>query len=265
MSTDQGFTMLERGRYRVRETRARADIAAAQALRYRAFIDPAGAGRDADRFDAACTHFLIEPRAGGAAVACFRLMALASGRDIAQSYSAQFYDLEKLSGFAGPMAELGRFCVAPGQGNADILRLAWGAMTAFVDRAGIEMMFGCTSFAGTDARRYREAFALLRARHLAPGRWLPGVRARDVVRFAPRAGPAPPRARARGAMPPLLRSYLAMGGWVGDHAVVDAQMNTLHVFTGLETRAVPRARARALRAVAGQEQGRAGHAASTEI
>ena len=52
-------------------------------------------------------------------------------------------------------------------------------------------------------------------------------------------------------MPPLLRTYLMMGGWVSDHAVVDDDMNTLHVFTGLEIAAVPPARARALRMVAG--------------
>ena len=51
-------------------------------------------------------------------------------------------------------------------------------------------------------------------------------------------------------MPPLLRSYLAMGGRVSDHAVIDRQLNTLHVFTGLETAAIPEARKRLLRAVA---------------
>jgi putative hemolysin len=50
-------------------------------------------------------------------------------------------------------------------------------------------------------------------------------------------------------MPPLLRSYLAMGGWVSDHAVVDRDLGTLHVFTGLEIGAIPAARARQLRAV----------------
>ena len=52
-------------------------------------------------------------------------------------------------------------------------------------------------------------------------------------------------------MPPLLRTYLIMGGWVSDHAVVDRQMNTLHVFTGLEIGAIPPARKKLLRAVAG--------------
>jgi putative hemolysin len=49
----------------------------------------------------------------------------------------------------------------------------------------------------------------------------------------------------------LLRSYLSMGGWVSDHAVVDRNLNTLHVFTGLEIRSIPPARARILRAIAG--------------
>ena len=51
-------------------------------------------------------------------------------------------------------------------------------------------------------------------------------------------------------MPPLLRTYLGMGGWVSDHAVIDRAMQTLHVFTGVEIAAIPPARVRALRAVA---------------
>jgi putative hemolysin len=52
-------------------------------------------------------------------------------------------------------------------------------------------------------------------------------------------------------MPPLLKTYLMMGGWVSDHAVIDRQMNTLHVFTGVEIVAIPETRKRLLRAVAG--------------
>jgi L-ornithine Nalpha-acyltransferase len=35
-------------------------------------------------------------------------------------------------------------------------------------------------------------------------------------------------------LPPLLRTYLGMGGWVSDHAVVDRELDTLHVFTCVE-------------------------------
>ena len=47
-------------------------------------------------------------------------------------------------------------------------------------------------------------------------------------------------------MPPLLRAYLLMGGWVSDHAVIDNKLNTLHVFTGLEVSKIPPAKKRFL-------------------
>lgn len=52
-------------------------------------------------------------------------------------------------------------------------------------------------------------------------------------------------------LPPLLRTYLLMGGRVSDHAVIDTELDTLHVFTGLEIAAIPGAGARALRALSG--------------
>jgi len=97
-----------------------------------------------------------------------------------------------------------------------------------------------------------EAFALLKDRHLAPKRWLPRVKAPNVFRFAAKLKPRKPNLRlAMRAMPPLLRTYLVMGGWVSDHAVVDPEMNTLHVFTGVEIGRVPKGRARVLRARVG--------------
>jgi putative hemolysin len=150
------------------------------------------------------------------------------------------------------MVEMGRFCIAPEWSDPDILRVAWGAMTAYVDREGVEMLLGCSSFIGTEPGQYLDAFAMLRERHLAPKRWLPRIKAPRVFRFGRllRARPANPGEAAR-KMPPLLRTYLMMGGWVSDHAVVDADLGTLHVFTGLEIGKVPEARARLLRAVAG--------------
>jgi putative hemolysin len=70
-----------------------------------------------------------------------------------------------------------------------------------------------------------------------------------VFRFAAKLRRKPDMKQAMLRMPPLLRSYLMMGGWVSDHAVVDRQMNTLHVFTGLEIGAIPAARKRLLRAL----------------
>ncbi len=244
------------GRYRARLAETPQDIESAQRLRYQAFVVGTGAasrpdGLESDVFDGICLHVLVEVVESGALAATFRLLPLGSGADIERSYSAQYYELEALKSFDGPMVEMGRFCVAPGLADPDILRVAWAAMTTIVDRDGIEMLFGCSSFHGTDSKVYADAFAMLRDKHLAPKRWWPRVKAPDVFRFARRLRRVPDRARALKSMPPLLRSYLTMGGWVSDHAVVDRDLNTLHVFTGLEIRLIPLARVRALRAVAG--------------
>jgi L-ornithine Nalpha-acyltransferase len=244
-----------KGRYRARMGKDARDVEAAQRLRYRAFIAARGGvgradGRDVDAFDEICHHVMVEDTRSGALAATFRLLPLQSGAEIGRSYSAQYYELEALGAYPSPMVEMGRFCVEPGLVDPEILRAAWGAMTAFVDREGVGMLFGCSSFHGTESMAYADAFAMLRDRHLAPKRWLPRVKAPDVFRFARALKRAPDRVKALRTMPPMLRSYLTMGGWVSDHAVVDRDLNTLHVFTGLEISAIPPARARALRAVA---------------
>ena len=121
-------------------------------------------------------------------------------------------------------------------------------MTAYVEENEVELLFGCSSFSGTDAEDYTDAFALLKARHLAPSRWLPKVKAPRVFRFANALTPMKFNPKlAQRHMPPLLRTYLVMGGWVSDHAVVDDDLNTLHVFTGLEINAISDSRKLLLR------------------
>ena len=244
---EKRMTELTRGRYRASTAQSPAEVSAAQVLRARCFgLDRT---RDEDEFDVRCHHILIHDLRDGALVCCFRMLPL-TGTEIAGSYSAQFYELSALAEYDGQMVEMGRFCIAPEARDPDILRVAWAAMTGYVDRHGVELLFGCSSFAGIETAEYLDAFAMLKARHLAPKRWLPRVKAPDVFRFAARLRRKPDAKKAMLRMPPLLRTYLMMGGWVSDHAVVDRQMNTLHVFTGVEIRAIPPARKRLLRALA---------------
>ncbi|HCQ64342.1 MAG TPA: ornithine-acyl-ACP acyltransferase [Rhodobacteraceae bacterium] len=242
--------LIETGRYRVRLAETRSDLARAQALRARLFRGPAGA-EDGDGFDPRCRHVLVEARASGALVCTYRLLDLCDGSRINESYAAQFYELAPLGDFGGPMVEMGRFCIAPEAGDGDVLRLAWAAMTRIVEADGIEMLFGCSSFHGTDETEFLDAFALLKARYIAPRKWRPRVKAPDVFRFARALRRTPDPKKAQKMMPPLLRAYLMMGGWVSDHAVRDRDLGTMHVFTGLEVGRVPANRRRALIGMAG--------------
>ena len=242
------------GRFKARLAESTEDVQACQRLRHLTFMelrglqDPEGVGLDADEFDPLCRHMMVEDTRNGQLVCCFRMMPLESGSEISRSYSAKYYDLKALRDFPGKLVEMGRFCIHPSCKDPAVLRVAWTAMTQFVDDEGVELLFGCSSFYGVDAEEYADAFALLKEKHIAPTRWMPRIKAPNVFRFTRAFKLRRPNMKlALRRMPPLLRTYLVMGGWVSDHAVIDNDLKTLHVFTGVEISRVPKTRARILR------------------
>jgi len=239
------------GKYILHVTTQQSGIRAAQRLRFSSFrVGQTGEKLDVDRFDSVCEHVLIRHVQNQELVCCFRMMCLPAGENIRQSYSAQFYDLSALTKFPAPMLEIGRFCVKTGRSDPDIIRLAWTALTAFVDKARVELLFGCSSFPGVGAEKYRDAFGYLHQNHLAPKGWAPQRKARDIVPL--HSGNQEQNrviSNKNNQLPPLLRAYLALGGWVSDHAVVDRDLSSLHVFTGLNVKSVPQSRARSLRSL----------------
>jgi putative hemolysin len=73
------------------------------------------------------------------------------------------------------------------------------------------MLFGCTSFAGTDTSVQQEVFELLGKRHAGPSLWIPQVKAREVCNFKRDGRAEFDTKQALARMPPLLRNYLLMG------------------------------------------------------
>jgi len=113
--------------------------------------------------------------------------------------------------FNEPMIELGRFCIHPDLYHPDIIRIAWAALAAHVDECQISMLFGCTSFAGTDTSVHQEVFELLGKRHDGPFLWAPQVKAREVFNFKRNGRADFDTKQALARMPPLLRTYLLTG------------------------------------------------------
>lgn len=242
-----GQIHMSSGRYRSRVVCGSSDLKASFALRHAAFFG--AAGLDTDGFDAACHHVLIEDHETAELVCSFRILLLEDGAELNQSYSYQYYELTRLTSYSSRMMEVGRFCVLPGLLDPDVLRFAWAIMAAIVDVLDVKMLFGCTSFAGTQIAPYNKSFGLLRDRYLAPLEWSPGIKAPFVHEFDTHCDHQTDIRHAMRVMPPLLRTYLMMGGWVSDHVVIDKKMNTLHVFTGLEVSIIPEGRKQLLRAV----------------
>lgn len=225
-----------RGKLCVRVARTPQDVAAVMDLRRARF----GVGEDP--FDQGAILIGIGAEAGPLE-GCFRL-TLCQGRAMLDSYSAQFYDLTQIAGLAPVSVELGRFCMTQGA-STDVLRLAFAAMTRVVDQHKAGLLFGCASFHGADRQAHLPALELLQS-HISPHQI--GRKSPHIAEYRGITGQD--GALGLRQMPPLLRSYLALGGWVSDHGVQDFDLDTLHVFTGVEIGKIPATRAAQLRALA---------------
>ncbi len=233
-----------------------AGLAGAAALRSAVFRGHKG-GDDTDSHDAQSQHIRVTDAHDGQVVAYARIRTFANGAAAPVGYTGQYYDLSHLNGFRAPVAELGRLCVAKGYEDPDILRLLWAGVAHIVGENGITLVFGCSSFRGTDPMVHAATFDKMTKGHLLPDQLSPRVLAPHSFDMAKVAGATVQGAKSSPMsppisppVPPLLRSYLALGGQVSATGVIDLDLNTVHLFTALDVGHVPPARQTAFRQLA---------------
>ena len=234
------------GPLRVRLATSGDDIDAAQALRYRVFYEGLGAQprsemlrrrRDMDRFDDDCDHLLVLDQScgGGLVVGTYRLLRRQAAARLGGFYSADEYDLALLLAQPGEILELGRSCVDPTYRHRPVMQLLWSGIAAYVFHHDIALMFGCASLRGTDPDALAAPLSYLHYYHLAPLSLRPRALTERYVDMRRRGIGACDPGLALAALPPLIKGYLRLGGFVGDGAVIDEQFNTTDVCIVVKT------------------------------
>ncbi len=236
------FEELRLGSLGVRVATTAAELEAAQALRYRVFYEEMGAHpdpetartkRDRDMFDAVADHLLvidhdIGPGAEGV-VGTYRLIRRAAAAQAGRFYSADEYDISPLLALDGDVMELGRSCVGIAHRTRAVMQLMWQGIAAYVYHYNVKLMFGCASLHGVDPDALAAELTYLHDNHLAP----PALRARALdsryVNMKRQTQTAEEARRVLAQLPPLVKGYLRLGGFVGDGAVIDEQFNTIDV------------------------------------
>lgn len=242
------FPEVRAGNLGVRLASTAAEIDAVAALRYRVFYGEMGAApdgearrthRDRDRFDAIADHLLVVDHSIGSGaegvVGTYRLIQHDAAKQLGGFYSASEYDIGPILNFPGRIMELGRSCVDAAYRGRVAMQLLWRGIAAYVFHYQIDLMFGCASLPGTDPDALAVELTYLYYNHLAP----PALRPRALPdRFVEMRRLRPDgldHRRALVLLPPLVKGYLRLGGFVGDGAVIDRQFNTTDVAVVVKT------------------------------
>ena len=243
-----GFGELRSGNLGVRLARDAAEIDAVQALRYRVFYEEMGAHadeatassrRDRDEFDAVADHLLVVDHDKGegaeSVVGTYRLIRRGAAARLGRWYSAGEYDISRILAVQGELVECGRSCVDAAYRTRGTLQLLWSGIAAYVAHHRIEILFGCASLPGTDLDALADQLTYLAANHMAPEEIRPRALPDRYVEMM-RKDPADiDRKRTLVDLPPLVKGYLRLGGFVGDGAVIDPQFNTTDVAVMVKT------------------------------
>ena len=236
------------GALEVRIAETEAEIEAAQRLRYRVFYEEMAAAptpqmrterRDFDKYDAFCDHLLVvdrnmrDDKGQPVVVGTYRLLRGEVAALHGGFYTSSEFDLSpmlKTSTPATRLLELGRSCVLKShRAKASTMQLLWRGNQLYIERYGIEIMFGCASFAGTDPDEHAMPLSYLHHFHSAPEEFR--IRARpelyvDMNRMPKESIDLKDALRA---LPPLIKGYIRIGAFIGDGAVIDKQFGTTDV------------------------------------
>lgn len=247
-AADPGFGELRSGRLGVRLAVDADEIDAVQALRYRVFYEEMGARpdaataasrRDRDDFDAVADHLLVvdhdRGEGAGSVVGTYRLIRRPAAARLGRWYSAAEFDIAKIIAFEGEVLELGRSCVDAEYRTRGTLQLLWGGIAAYVFKHRIALLFGCASLPGTDLDGLADQLTYLAAHHMAPEAIRPRALPDRYVDMMLKDPAKIDAKRTLAGLPPLVKGYLRLGGFVGDGAVLDHQFNTTDIAVLVKT------------------------------
>lgn len=233
----------------VRLAKTEQDVDAAQALRYKVFYDEMGAKpttrcqvlkRDIDPYDDVCDHLLVidldkstddRPEVVGT----YRLLRGNIAEATTGFYSENEFNVDNFIYAPDEVLELGRSCIDSDYRRRGAMQLLWRGISEYIDIYNIKLMFGCGSIHGTDIEEAKKVLSYLYHHHLAPKSLRPVALDKKYVAMDLTGKDTLDVKQVLSELPPLLKGYLRVGGYIGEGAVIDHQFNTIDVCIVVET------------------------------
>ena len=205
--------------------RTRADVEAAQRLRYKVFAEEMGANvgvqegsLDRDEFDPWCDHLLVRDLDTLRVVGTYRILPPDRAQELGRVYSDSEFDLSRLAHLRPATIEVGRSCVHRDYRNGSAILLLWAGLARYMKAGGYRHLIGCASASLADGGRQAARLRDEMLRYMAE----------PELRVFPRL--AFPHERIERApncvMPPLIKGYLRVGARVCGEPAWDPDFNT---------------------------------------
>ncbi len=226
--------------YTARLAESRAEIQAAQRLRFEVFNlelreglpEAHLSGLDADVFDGVCDHLLVEENSSGKIVGTYRMQTGLHAALNHGYYSAQEFELAPFEPQRARIIELGRACVASDHRNLSVLGLLWRGISDYAKKHGCSYLIGCSSLTSQDPQAGAAVYADLCHHYLADPEF-------QTVPKPDWTCPVDRKAASAPKIPKLLRAYLAVGAKICGPPAIDRQFKTIDFLTLFDFETLP--------------------------
>lgn len=224
-STVKQTTVVQPNRLYLSLARTPEEIAEAQRLRYKVFVEEMGAqisgsnGLDVDGFDEFCDHLLVRERGTHQVIGTYRILnpyqaSLAGGH-----YSAGEFDLTRITHLFDRTVEVGRACVHKDYRNGGTITMLWAGLAKYMQMHQYEYMIGCASIPMNDGGHMAASlYTRLKNDHLAPSEY-------HVFPHNPLPLDALNQ-EMQVVCPPLIKGYIRLGAYICGEPAWDAYFNT---------------------------------------
>ena len=244
------------GKFHLRLATNEQDLLGTKRLRYKVFVEEMGGDGqgvdhtnkfEIDPFDEFTDHLvLVDTEVSETTldhvVGSYRLLRGEVASENIGFYSSSEFDLSPIIQSKRKLLELGRSCIHPEYRGGSFMFQLWNGLASYVIENKIEILFGVASFHGTNINSFARPLSYLYHWHLAPKELL--VRAIGKTASSMDITPINQvnRIDAVVQIPPLIKAYLRLGGFVGDGAFIDYQFNTIDVCVVMDTHQMSQSR-----------------------
>jgi putative hemolysin len=193
------------------------------------------AGVDVDAYDFNCDHLIIIEKRTNQVVGTYRLNCSLFSNDF---YSAQEFNLNRILEQPGVKLELGRACIHKDYRRGIVISLLWKGIGDYMAATNAQILFGCASIKTTNPRQA----AMLYKHFYEENRFTPELFAPPTKAFtmpnldlwikhfkSPLTDAE--NAEVNELIPPLCRTYLKIGAFVGGEPAWDAEFKCIDFLT----------------------------------